>query len=111
MQAYTLPWDPYRVGPGALGAVPGVRSKQTVIASRRDPIFNFGQTGAKTILAGVKRHPGAQRKAVLKATLDTIDPSLFAAVAQKAQVLQAKGLSADQALQKALELITPEPIV
>ncbi len=60
---------------------------------------SFGKKAARAVLARVAQAPPAQRKQVLKAILDGIDPKLWA---RTAEIGQKYGLPIDQALARAM---------
>lgn len=64
----------------------------------------YGTKAAAWIMASIEKVPAAQRKAALRALLDTIDPTLWAAIEQKGSELKANGMSAKQSLGQAIAL-------
>jgi hypothetical protein len=105
MSAYDSSWNPYNLdayGRVALGAVSNSRAA-AILATPRDPIFQFGTVGAKTIMQQARRLPPAERKAFMEAVLGALDPTLHGKASQKAKTLvRDKRMSSAAALEKAI---------
>jgi hypothetical protein len=70
-----------------------------------DPIVAFGRDSARAILNQVKALPVSERKNVLRAVLEGIDPGLWGVVEAKATELKkTKGYGATTALEKAIAI-------
>lgn len=67
-----------------------------------DPFVEYGRRAARYLLVQVKRVPIEQRKAALKAVLDTLDPSLWQRASAAAEKMKAQGAQAATALEVAL---------
>jgi hypothetical protein len=67
-----------------------------------DPFAEYGRRAARYLLVQVRRVPVEQRKAALKAVLDTLDPSLWQRAAAAAEKMKAQGAQAATALEVAL---------
>lgn len=67
-----------------------------------DPFVTYGRNAAALITKTVKKLPLSQRKPVLRATLDAIDPSLWGTIADKAVEYRKAGNSAAVSMQKAM---------
>jgi len=67
-----------------------------------DPVVAYGQRASAWIMSAIERVPLGHRKAALRALLDTVDPTLWAAVDAKGLGYTNQGLSAKAALARAL---------
>lgn len=103
MDPYNLPWNPYGLdeyGHTALGAV---AARSSLLATPADPIFGFGQKGARVIMQEARKLPLGERKIFMQAVLEVLDPTLYRVAGEKAtKLVRDKRMSSGQALEKAL---------
>jgi hypothetical protein len=120
-QAYTTPWIPRGTvmsmkgiktglpwkssahtldsnGLGALGASPVSSSS----VGSRDPIDEYGNKAAATVLTAVASMPSTQREETLKEILDGVDPKLYPAYKKKFAKAVKEGLNAKASARGAL---------
>jgi hypothetical protein len=88
--------------PGGLGAVDITTRPVTLPGFPGDPIAAYGREIAAYIMQQIRGVHAPQRVAALRELFDKIDGSLWTTVAQKAEVLEAQGMSAKGALQRAM---------
>jgi len=87
-----------RASMNGLGGLGGIQSEPAM----PNPFETYGQRAATALMNHMTRLPPAHRKAVLKATLDRVDPKLWKRTAQLATQYHNQGMPASQALHQGL---------